>query len=111
MQTEKEYFENYRNLSDQIDALKKQREDLAQEYAMKYCPFKIGDTVKIVGYSHYGKMGIVRRIRAHWNDYKKVIEWGVMGEVLKADGTAGKNYFEFSIGSYLVEKEKQNADN
>ena len=69
------------------------------EYALEICPFGIDDQVTIVGWSHYGKKGIVTKIigsdGSGWKGH-----WIASGYVLKKDGTRGANYFDFSESAY-----------
>ena len=77
------------------DRLKQAQEDYKQkelEYALEICPLKIGDKVKICGWAHEGKTGVVTQIkgidsfRGHWRAY---------GIVLKKDGSKSLNGFDF----------------
>ncbi len=76
------------------------------EYALEICPFSFDDEVTIVGWTHYGKKGIVTKIigsdGSGWRGH-----WVASGYVLRKDGSRGVNYFDFSEGAYLDSLKKK----
>lgn len=80
------------------------------DLAKDSCPFKINDKVKILGYSHYGKQGVITHIckgnpLVEYDFYRS--NWSVRGIVLKKDGTKGKFDFKFSEADLKRELEKE----
>jgi hypothetical protein len=93
-------IEQYQAMSLSIEELQKDRDNILQEYADLNCPLKVGDTVEILGYSHHGKNGIIKSVRAKYDSWDKTFEWIVKGCVLKKDGTEGAQYFDFDQRQY-----------
>jgi len=102
-------IEKYEDVTQRLEGLRKDRENILQEYADQNCRFKIGDTVDILGYSHRGKKGIIESIHGTFDHYRKEYQfrWIVRGSVLKKDGTKSCNNFEFNLSDYenFLEKE------
>jgi hypothetical protein len=74
---------------------KEEIQKLKGQYIKDYCEYEINDIVKIEGYSHMGKRGIIRTIKAEIL-YDGRIRYKVFGSVLKSDGSPGLNFFDFT---------------
>jgi len=75
--------------------LQAKKDEIYQDYAKK-CPYKIGEIVKIKGYSsHYNKMGKITGITAkkHYSTSMHIC-WVITGRVLKVDGSESCYIFE-----------------
>lgn len=65
---------------------------LEAEWVEQECPIKVGDTVKVNGYSFKGRMMQVDTIHVLIDSYHCPDSehcWGAKGKVLKKDGTPG----------------------
>jgi len=97
--------EQYIDLDEKERVIHDKKMDIAQRYAEETCPFKVGDTVEIKGYSHNGKKGVVNAIipcMHTWNrdDKENCIIWKVYGTVLRSDGSLGRHGFDFDKEQY-----------
>lgn len=82
-------------LEAEIDKLKKELSSLLNEHAAELCPYKIGDIVKVGGYSHYGKQCRIDRIVPD-RSFRDQLTWKVIGTVLRKDGSASKIQVDWS---------------
>ncbi|MBV6342418.1 hypothetical protein [Candidatus Magnetobacterium casense] len=99
-------MERAKKLHSEIDELKRRLDIVASEFAEKTCPFSVGDTVEIAGYSYRGKKGLVTHVAGKVSDWPgRPISWVVCGAVLKADGTAGSYSFSFDMWQWGDYKE------
>jgi len=101
--------ESVMTTEDQIELAKKEAteaaiklENLKNAYALETCPFNIGDIVDMVGWKHKGEKIKITSICAPRFSYD--LRWKVFGAILKADGTVGKNFADFSETDYRVSK-------
>jgi hypothetical protein len=71
-----------------IQGLKKERYGVLDQWIEEECPVKVGDTVRVNGYAHRGKMMVVRSVRI--KEWASKYEWSVIGPIIKKDGTPGQ---------------------
>jgi len=92
----RDYEKEYTELAVVRDDIKNKIESLKEDYAKENCPFTVGQEVKILGYVHSGKQGIIENIRGA--ETLNALGWIVYGTVLKKNGE--KSVFEFSFNDY-----------
>ena len=85
-------------LDSDIKRIEARRQEVYEELLFAICPYKIGDTVDIKGYSFTGKSGIVTNLRIKRDDYgnKTKIVYIVHAIVLKKDGTKSLNSVDWT---------------
>lgn len=84
--------------------LRKTRDDhkkLKNDYALQQCPFNPGDRVRITGYSHKGKSGVVKVVTAPRHSFYG--EWQAQVVVLKKSGEESLNSIEAAEGDIAME--------
>lgn len=90
------YLEKYKELKNEKDDTQERINELLESYAVDACPYEIGETVEIKGYSHQGKKGIVSTIEGIEAFLEEKLLWKVTGNVLKKDGTKSRLFFDFN---------------
>ena len=78
-------------LSDRVQALKLEMAQLKQAMCSLYCPVKIGDTIKVTGFSHKGKDMVVSHITYHQKRGFSPAKFQVQGVIKCKDGSLSKS--------------------
>jgi hypothetical protein len=90
-----------RKIDKQIKQLKLLHQLRREDYIKENCPYKVGDTIPIEGYSIKGKSMMVGRIRVirgwSYQDDPVPYKFKYSGYVLKKDGHIGKLYTDFEV--------------
>jgi hypothetical protein len=90
----------YLELLQKRDDLNIEIQRFLDDYAAENCPFHVGDKIKIYGYSHFGKDGMVNGVKGINGFYNHGPGWKVVGRVYRKDGTPGNRYFDFRDDQY-----------
>jgi hypothetical protein len=78
----------------QIEMLREGRALMLEKYIEDNCPYKVGDLIKIAGYSYTGKQMRINTIRlvSGFRGY----EYLYGGQVVNKNGKVGENYTDFT---------------
>ena len=82
-------MESIKRLDAEIEKLEADRDEQLQRWAVKECPYDVGQIVDVVGYSYSGKRCLIGFIGSYC--MRSGYQWFVRGNVLKSDGSAGVN--------------------
>jgi len=85
-----ELVEKYKELTKEKEALDAKVEAAGNALALELCPYKVGEVVKVKGYSFRGRSCRITNIYLK-TGWKGDVEWAVRGILLKKDGTDAKN--------------------
>lgn len=94
-----DYKEEYSKILAEEKVIQEKKKKILQQYVAENCPLKIGDIITICGWIYKGKQGKITDIIAKFG-FEEELTWKVYGNVLRSDGTVGKNSFEFEESHY-----------
>jgi hypothetical protein len=96
-----------RKIDSHIENLKRKHELRREDYIKEHCPYKLGDAIKVEGYSFRGKKMVLGKIALvkGWSYGDDPAPWKFVysGYILKKDGTPGKLYTNFE--TTIIEEE------
>jgi hypothetical protein len=90
------FIDKLADIDSNIKCLQNEREEILEALAEQHAPCRPGDTVKIKGYSYAGRDLLVNRVIAGGGRFHRGYQFTIVGNVMKADGSVGKQGTSFT---------------
>ena len=96
MGTLKEDVQKMKEVKQQITDLKETLKQCRDNIVENHSPVKIGDIVKVTGYSYRGKDMRVEHVVITTDWFTNKLQWSAYGKICKKDGSTSHNQGEWT---------------
>ncbi len=93
--SKKDFQKRYKKVKTEEKRIHERLRFIANEYAAKFCPYKVGDVVKVKGYAYAGRKARIVQVFGVEDSFNGQLNWKVRAVVLRKDGSDASARFVF----------------